>query len=242
MASQLGTLNVGAQLATDQTQSFETTDRSYFGVSSSTANNANPPDWDRYQLWGVQQGYSSASPSAIAPNRILSVPHWFNRTGRIKTITTLVSSVAASKCVLGIYGNSANGRVYPDVRLYQSSEVTVNSGGSSIGLTVSPDLLVSAGTLLHLAIAVGGNNLSMLVGTNCVSMEGLYGTSGFGGAFASASDFDLICGLRVTATYGTTPNFLPVAFPTTGTIAGFGVNQSAGLTIMPVFGVRFAKN
>lgn len=244
MANQLGTINVGAQLATEQVTESSTTDRSYFGLSSSTAAQTAAPDWDRYQLWGVQNGYPTASASAIPANRIITIPHWFNRTGRIKTITTLVSSAIGnpSVCVLGIFGNSLDGRVYPGSRLYQSSEIAVNSGGASVAIIASPDYLVSAGTLLHFAIAVGTANLSPLVGVGCAAMEGLYGTKGVGGAFASASDFDLVCGLRVTATYGTTPNFLPATFPTTGTIAEFGANQAAGLTNMPVFAFRFVKN
>lgn len=238
---QLGAGNEGIQLATTPVSSGGATkDRQYFGPMVSIAGETNPPSWDRYLLWGITQDYSIVGASAFVPNRLLAIPMWFSRTGRIKTVNNLVSTNIGfpATYVLGIYNNKIDGGTYPGNLLVQSTEFALNTGGSATPLNWNPDLPVTAGSLLWLVASAGGNNVLPSVGIDCADMPGLMGTAGKGGAFASATDWDLICGFRVSSTYGAA---LPSPFPVTGTFGLYGHSQPAGLTTMPVFGVRYAK-
>lgn len=243
MAGQLGTLLVGAQLATENTPDAPTTDRSYFGISFSTAGSSTPPDWDRYNMWGILGSYQNAGASNLLANKIVVIPHWFNRTGRIKAISTVLHTPIGNPAnlTLGLYGVNLDGQTFPGRRLYESSEIALDTAGSAVLVTVLPDLLVGAGTLLFLAIA-NDSTIVPDLGCNTSFMPGLIGTKEFGGAFTpTASDFDLISGFRIDAAYGSGANRLPQQFPVAGTIAEYGPQQGAGLTVMPAFAFRFLK-
>lgn len=194
-------------------------------------------------MWGILGGYNNAGAGTMAPNKILVIPHWFNRAGKIKTITTVLHTAlgVSANLTFGLYGVNLDGQTFPGVRLYQSSEITLNTGGSSALVSVSPDYTVSPGTLLFLAIANAANVLPDL-GVNTVQMPGLIGTKSFGGSFtATASNFDLISGFRIAATYGTGSARLPTQFPVVGALDEYGPQQSAGLTVLPAFAFRFQK-
>lgn len=239
---QLGTLNEGAQIGTGPVATPDTTkDRAFYNIAASAAGGTTPPNWDRYSIWGVDASYAIQGASVIQPNRIFVIPQRFNRTGIIRTITTLMESAAPARMTWGLYANVLDGECYPGIRVAQSSEFPVDTSGSATLFTWNPGYQVAAGTLLHFCVAVTDANITPDVGTGCQYANGQFGTLGIGGAFASAADFDMISAIKVTATYGSAPNMLPATFPVVGATALYGPNQGAGLTVQMAPGYRFTK-
>lgn len=240
---QLGVPRFSTQLATEPPPAADTTkDRQYWSPSLSVAGASTPPNWDRYQLWGMLGSYQQAAPTPLPANKILAIPMWINRAGTIdKVVLDLATAFGApSKFVVGLYGNNLDGEVYPGLKLAQSSETTLDSGGSSAIVTWTAGYQVAAGTLLWLVVSVGQASLSFLTGANCSFFPGMMGTRAVGGTFSgSADDFDPISGFRETLTYSAT---LPATFPLAGAIDLFGTASGGGLNILPTFAFRFAKS
>ena len=238
---QLGVIGNNVQLATGQVPGADTTkDRQYWGPMVSVAGVSTPPNWDRYLLWGVNQGFALAGASGMVKDRLIAIPCWFSRAGTINKVNTLAHTAigAAATMVMALYGQNLDGEMYPGLKLVQSTEFAINTAGSSAVLTWTADYHVAAGTLLWLVITVGANTVSPDLGVPCTNMPGLLGTAGIGGAFASSTDWDPACGIRIASSYSSTA---PSPFPLTSPVL-YGANQSAGLTIMPLFGYRFVKD
>lgn len=240
---QLGVIGNNVQLATGLVPSASVTkDRQYYGPMVSTPGTSTPPNWDSYMDWGVVQGFALAGASGLVKDRLTAIPAWFSRSGTINKINFLCHTNigAPAKLVLAIYGQNLDGEMYPGLRLAQSTEITVDTGGGGSALvTWTADYHVNAGTLLWLVISVGDNNISPDVGVPCTNMPGLMGTVGIGGVtFNSATDWDLACGIRIASTYAPVA---PSPFPLTSPFL-YGANQPAGLTIMPVLGYRYVKD
>lgn len=235
---QLGTLGNGAQLATPFPPNLDTTkDRQYWTISTSTVGVTTPPNWDRYSAWGIEKGFTSASPSDLQPNKILAIPYWFNRTGTINKILGYFSTALAapSKMVFALYGNILDGTVWPGAKLAQSSEVTLDSGGSGTVIAWTADYQVTAGTLLWLAVSVGPTNVMQYAGKGAAASEFpcLMGNSNLGAQPLGSLDAGIS---SVDSAYNA---IAPTTFPTTNPVLFHGLGTSDP---MPIFTYRFVKS
>ena len=241
---QLGVQGPGAQLATSPPPALDTTkDRQYWaGPQLSNLGGTTPPSWARAQIWGVNGAFALTSANSLVKDKIQACPFWFNRAGTITHISTQVSTTVGNpaKFVFGLYGNIVDGNVWPGALIAQSSEISLDTAGSSLFITWSVGQQVAAGTLLWLAVTAGTNNVGFTFGgIDCGSMPGLVGTSAMYDASGVPSGSSAFCSaVRAAAPYSST---LPTPFPVT-TPEVFATGAGGGLGTYPVFIYRFVKS
>ncbi len=192
-------------------------------------------------MWGPTHGITPTGAGNIAPNKIQAIPCWINRTGTIDKIIGMFSSAIGNpvNVVMSLYGNNIDGEIWPGLKVAQSSEVVLDSAGSSTVIQWTVGYQVQAGTLLWLAVSVGGNALS-IVGTSASANDfpGLMGSNSIGTAGAPPAGWDSSpCAAikTVDSAYNATA---PSPFPVTNPVLFVGVPGGSGI---PVYSYRFVK-
>lgn len=245
MSSQLGTVREGAQLATGPVSAPDTTkDRNYWNISLSTPGVTIPPQWNKYSVWGAANSIVASTARPIGPDAILAIPHWFNRSGFLETITVYVStSFGDVNTTLGLYANNADGHVYPGIRVAQSTQVVVPGGSTGVKITWNVHHPIVAGSMFFLAIGAGLDILSFDFGSSCANFHGVMGTVGFDGDPGSGADtgFETVVGIETATVYGSGANRLPAIFPTADVISQYAPSSGNARGTLPCFAFRFAK-
>jgi hypothetical protein len=244
-AAQLGTLNVGAELATGPTPSQSITkDRNFWNISLSSVGVSDPPQWNKYNVWGAANSIVASTARPIGPNAILTIPHWFNRTGFLETVTIYVTTGGGDvNTTLGLYANNADGEVYPGIRVAQSTQIVVPGGSTGFKITWNPHHPIVAGSMFFLAIGVGLDQLSFDFGSSCANFHGVMGTVGTEGDPGVGADtgFETVCGIETTTVYGVGANRLPAVFPVSDPIFQYAPSSGSARGTLPCFAFRFAK-
>ncbi len=210
-------------------------DRNTFVIGAGVVGNTNPPDWDVYNMWGLEKGFSPTAPNGRQPNKIMAIPCWFNRSG---TITNIINSFVAgdfgvdSHFVLGLYANIAAGLIWPGDLIVQSTEFTLPGANSNNVINWAANHVVIAGTLLWLAMSSKETIGVTSPGASGAEWPGLMGSRVTPVAISSWSSIPFVGIDSVDSAYSTT---MPTPFPLTNPNLFLGQGGGSGV---PVFGFR----
>lgn len=215
-------------------------DRRYYVVGTSVPGKTTPPDWDRYNVWGLEKGYGSTAADGLAPDKMQAIPCWFNRTGTINKIIGMFSTNAGfpATFLFAIYANYADGMVWPGAKLAQMAAITIDSVGSSQVVQWTADLPVKAGDLLWLATSVGGSTV-FNVGRSAPATDFpcIMGSVTFGTAGAPPGGFDPTPCAAIKSVDSVYNSVAPAIFPVTNPVLALGT--AVATDSLPLHAFRF---